>query len=59
MGDCEVGPTHLCPQYSTWAIGCIEAVLFTFLQIVVSDFHAFVVNNFLNPLLEDFLGFKP
>jgi len=52
------GPTHLCLQYSMWAFGCIEVVLITFFQIVVSDFQAFVVCNLLNPLLEDSLGFK-
>jgi hypothetical protein len=38
MGHYAMGPTHLCPQYSTWAFGCIEVVFFTFLQIVVSNF---------------------
>jgi hypothetical protein len=54
-----LGPTHLCPQYSTWAFSCMEVVLFTFLQIAVPNFQAFAVCNLLNPLLEDSLGFKP
>jgi hypothetical protein len=59
MGDHVMGPTHLYPQYSTWAFSCIEVVLFPFLQIAIPDLQAFTVYNFLNSFLEDSLGFKP
>jgi hypothetical protein len=51
-------PTHLCSQNCAWAFGCIEVVLFTFLQTAVPNFEAFAVCNLLDSFFEDSLGFK-